>query len=140
MNAGELSISVRLRHPVMEPEAITSAMGVEPGVAHPVGGKRMTPIGRELSGHYSETYWAFGLEDRSDADLDDAIANANVWVQRRESFVVDFVRSGGSLEYYVTIESTDRLAFVFGHDRLAECVRFQAAIAVEVLRPPSVEV
>ena len=134
MNAGELSISVRLRHPGMMPEAITLAMGVEPSVAHPVGGQRMTPSGSALPGSYSETYWAFGLEDRSDADLDEAIANANRWVQRREAFVVDFVRSGGSLEYYVTVESVDRLAFVFDHDRLADCVRFQATIAVKVLR------
>lgn len=137
MNAGELSISVRLRHPIMMPAAITSGVGVEPSVAHPVGGQRRTPSGRELNGQYAETYWALGLENRTDADLDEAIASANRWVQVREQFVVEFLRSGGSLEYFVTIDSVDRLAFVFGPERLADCVRFQAAIAVEVLPLPA---
>ncbi len=55
MDAGELWISVRLRQPAMMPAEITSAMGVERSVPHPVGGQRMTPSRRDLNVHYSET-------------------------------------------------------------------------------------
>jgi hypothetical protein len=135
MNDGRLWVSVRLRHPLMMPDLISSGMGIEPDVVSPVGGQRVTRGGKRLEGCYPETYWAFRLEDRSDANLDDALKSANQWLTSREGFVHDFVRSGGSVEYFVTVEPVDRMAFVLTPALLQDCVRFHATLSVEVLLP-----
>ena len=127
-------MSVRLRHPSMPPEVITSSMGIEPVAAHAVGGQRMTPSGRELGGQYAETYWACELGDRTDSDFGEAINTANVWMHHRSAFVVDFVRSGGTVEYYVSVTCKGRLAAELTPSVLAQCVQFGAKLSLEVFR------
>ena len=132
MNKESLSMSVRLRHPSMPPDVITSSMGVEPVAAHPVGGQRISPSGRELGGQYAETYWAYKIGDRADSDLGDAIAAANAWMQHRSAFVTDFVRSGGAVEYYVSVTCKGRLATELTQSVLAQCVQLGAKLSLEV--------
>jgi hypothetical protein len=140
VNTGEIFMSVRLYHPWMMPDVITASMGVEPSVLHPVGGQRRTPNGywprnadgSERVSEYEETHWASATMTRPDADVGAAIASTNAWVAERSTFVTDFLRSGGRLDYYLTVSCTDSLATELSPDTLAKCVQFGATISLEV--------
>jgi hypothetical protein len=86
----------------------------------------------ELGGQYAETYWACKLSDRTDSDLGDAIDAANEWMQHRSVFVADFLRSGGTVEYYVSVTCKGRLAVELAPSALAKCVQFGAKLSLEV--------
>jgi hypothetical protein len=132
MNHGALSLSVRLRHPSISPDAITTAMGVEPIAAHAVGHPRRTPAGKRLEGVYTETYWACDLCERTDAELADALTYANEWLINREAFVSGIVKSGGTVEYYVSISSKDRIALELTPQLLANCAQLGLLVGVEI--------
>ena len=111
-------------------------MGVEPDVAWAVGDQkrpRRRLDGTVLGGLQEETYWAYGLVERADAELVDAITAANRWLEQRSAFVGDFLRSGGDVDYYVTVYSKDRLAAEVSLDVLAACVRLGVRLGVEIL-------
>jgi hypothetical protein len=132
MNQGSLSLSIRLRHPSMAPNVISAAMGVDPIAMHAAGEARRSPLGRGLSGQYAETYWAYKLVDRNDADLSEAIRSANDWMCHRTKFVADFTQAGGITEYYVSVAAKGRLATELSPSMLAQCAQFQVQLSIEV--------
>jgi hypothetical protein len=50
MSQESLTLSVRLRHASMAPDAISFPMGVQPTATHTVGAPRKSPAGKELGG------------------------------------------------------------------------------------------
>jgi hypothetical protein len=132
MHKESLSISVRFRHPSMSPNDITLSLGVEPAAAHPVGGARKSPSGRELGGQFVETYWAYKLCDRSNSDVSEAIGMANAWMQLRSAFVAEFARSGGTMEYYISVTCNGRLAAELTPSLLAQCGQLEVKLSLEV--------
>lgn len=132
MNQGSLSLSVRLRHPSMSPSAISASMMVHPDAMHAAGEDRRSPTGRLLEGQYVETYWVYKLDDREDADIGEAIRTANEWMALRAAFLVDFVRSGGSSEYYLTVTANDRMAIELAPSIHASCVKFGTRLSIEI--------
>ncbi len=132
MNMESLTLSVRLRHPTMSPELISSSMGVDAVAAHAVGNQRMSPSGRKLGDFYNENYWAYRLVDRTDSDIAGAIEEANSWMHMRLDFITDFVRSGGTVEYYVSVSSSRRLAVEFSTTLLEQCNQLRANLSFEI--------
>lgn len=132
MNEGSLSTSIGIRHPLMSVGSISAAMGVDPTAAHNAGSMRRSPSGRSVGGRYSETYWAIRVGQRSDAVIVAAIKSANDWVLIRSESFAELRRYGGTLEYFVTVTASDRLAVELPLDVLEQCVALGARLAIEV--------
>jgi hypothetical protein len=52
-------VALLVRHPTIDPAAITAALGLEPEFSHRVGEPRRTPKGTPLEGNYRDTRWRF---------------------------------------------------------------------------------
>ena len=134
MNEGSLSLSVRLWHPSMDPRLISAAMGVDPVAIHAAGQPRKSPSGTSLGGEYAQTYWAYKLADRKDADFARAIEFANTWLSQRSTFISELSKSGGRMEYFVTIATNDRLAAELSPFIIGECARLGVQVSIEVFK------
>src|SRR5580658_4802329 len=53
----EVTISLCIRHPMIEPSWITETLGIEPQHAWKAGDPRRDGAGRELGGVHRESYW-----------------------------------------------------------------------------------
>lgn len=133
MRAG-LSLSIRIRHPSIAPELVSSRMKVKPTASHAVGSPRKTPSGKLLGGNYAETHWVFRLVDRDDTELGKAIELANEWLTIRTEHVEAIVNSGGAVELYITVSSPGTLAAELPAELLIRCAALRLSISVEVLR------
>jgi hypothetical protein len=81
-----------------------------------------------------ETYWACELGGRTDSDFGEAINTANIWMHHRSAFVADFVQSGGTAEYYISVTCKDRLVTELSPTVLAQCVQLGVKLSLEVFR------
>jgi hypothetical protein len=115
-------------------DVITSAMKVNPTAKHAVGADRRTPAGRELGGQYAETYWAYKLLERDDANLEEAIGAATNWLNSRSTFVADFAQSGGRVDVYVTASEKGTFATELSQSTLTACVRLGVNLSLEIFR------
>jgi hypothetical protein len=57
MSEYEFTISLRIRHPSIEPHTITKVLGIEPQHTWKAGDARRSPAGEALEGSYRESYW-----------------------------------------------------------------------------------
>ena len=54
-----LDVELFIVHPTMDPEDITTALGLEPSRVHRVGANRETTAGVSLPGQYPDTRWRY---------------------------------------------------------------------------------
>jgi hypothetical protein len=118
----------------MMPDDLSELFGGRPNVAHAIGAPRITPTGRLIGGSYPETYCVYRLRDRPDADISAAVDSANQWLLKKKRNADAFVKSGGTLEYYITLESDDRLATTLRSEVLGFCVKYNVTISLEILK------
>ena len=57
MSAYEFTISLRIRHPTIDPATISATLGLEPQHTWLAGQARCDPGGAELGGTYRDSYW-----------------------------------------------------------------------------------
>jgi hypothetical protein len=57
MSEYEFTISLRVRHPSIDPAAVTQTLGIEPQHTWKAGAPRCGPTGEALEGVYRESYW-----------------------------------------------------------------------------------
>lgn len=96
----EIAISIRIRHPRLTTDEITSIMKSEPDAAHPVGQPRATPTGRALEGRYPESYWLKRV-DATNLHLLDAIENALKIFRAVPEASLQITREGGRIELFI---------------------------------------
>jgi hypothetical protein len=96
-------VSLRFRHPTIDPEEITAALGLTPTVTHHAGKPRRTPKGTPLKGKWRESYWTANLaEGNANKDdlpntltaLLDALAGKRDFLQRIRA-------EGGQAEFFI---------------------------------------
>jgi hypothetical protein len=55
--ATPIQLSLRIRHPEIDPEEISSSLGLTPEHCFKAGDSRSTRSGSRVTGHHSQTYW-----------------------------------------------------------------------------------
>ena len=99
-------LSLRLRHPDIDPETITHRVGLTPNRSWKAGETRQTARGGELKGTYDSTYWsATLLTPPESSDGEDALAIAlEHWISKLEeqaTFLRTVQAGGGAVELFV---------------------------------------
>ena len=61
MSDYEFTMSLRIRHPQMDPALITRTLGLQPQHSWRAGDERRDAVGDTLQGNYRESYWMCGL-------------------------------------------------------------------------------
>ena len=94
------SVSIRIWHPSINPELISSGLGIEPDHCHEAGARRRTPRGDLLGGTYPESYWCanpFGIRDYSSLDniAEEVLQDSIVLLKPKREFLQSLVKGGG---------------------------------------------
>jgi len=86
------SISLRVTHPSIDPDAITQELGIEPSRKWKVGEKRTTPTGTLLEGNRKESYWVAEMHDErrllsSNVYLEDYLVKLNNYLEGHKGYL-----------------------------------------------------
>ncbi len=103
MTAYSYSISLRLWHPTIEPEEITTALAIQPGRSWVAGMPRTTATGRPMRGTNADNFWTARLcNDVFDAqDLGSALKSQLSRLAIHKQFFNSYVESGGKAEFFI---------------------------------------
>jgi hypothetical protein len=101
------AVSLRVRHPSMDPERVTQAMHLSPEFCWKAGEVRKSQSGAALGGQYRESYWSARLpsqmvEDRN-VPLEPMILQQLLQLNRHRDFLAQLQRDGGSVSIVVEI-------------------------------------
>jgi hypothetical protein len=85
----------------MDPEDISTALGMKPQFQWKAGDRRTTPKGQPLEGVNALTYWCSeGIEGQG-FDLADSLGSHLLTLEDCKSFLTGFVSTGGSIDIFV---------------------------------------
>ncbi|MGX9417343.1 DUF4279 domain-containing protein [Vibrio sp. WJH972] len=101
MNSYRYKVSLRVRHPYIEPERICEELGLTPSRMWCAGKERRTPTGAKLDGIYDETYCTFRLPHEDDERLPEFLLKANKHLKSNAEFFDEIVSTGGDVEYFI---------------------------------------
>lgn len=89
-------VSLRLRHPVIQPGEITRALGLEPRF-------HRAEVTTSTGETRKDTYWCYTVTQQTvaDRDLEDVLLEHLAILEPNASFFVEFDASGGFIEYFV---------------------------------------
>ena len=139
MNPYRYKISLRLRHPSLDPQEITRTLRLAPSRSWQAGGKRATPKGGPLQGTYRETYWTTALIERgSDSQgLPDAIGALLGQLHPYRDFFHRVHSEGGATEFFVGWFFEGQSGDVFDCNLLARMADLKISLSLDVYGAPS---
>jgi Domain of unknown function (DUF4279) len=108
MNPDNFTVSLRIRHPAIDPAEITRTLGIEPQHSWKAGEGRRAAQGQRLEGSYRESYW-IGEFRELDAGLRGVVATEAVLLQavvllrRSQPFLTRLQSEGATVELFVEV-------------------------------------
>jgi hypothetical protein len=141
MSDYEFTMSLRIRHPNVEPAEITRILGIEPQHTWRAGERRRDPAGVELEGTYRESYWMGRLmaepELASDhVGVESELLRTLAQLRRSFDFLETLKTEGGAAELLVTIFAREDFRLEFIPESLGLLGRLGLTIALDVKPHP----
>jgi hypothetical protein len=142
MSDYEFMMSLRIRHPRIDPAEITRALGIEPLHSWRAGDLRRDSAGGELGGIYRESYWTGRLMRmpalaQDHVNVENEIAHTLGTLRRCFDFLEALKVEGGSAELNVSLYAREEFRLEFLPDSLALLGRLGLAVALEVKPNPN---
>jgi Domain of unknown function (DUF4279) len=136
MSQYEFTASLRMRHPNIDPAAITHALGIKPQHTWQSGTSRIGAGGESLEGLYRESYWMGRLMETPQLSgqvsvegvLRDTLAN----LRRSQAFLERIQDEGGVTELHVSLFARANFGLELPASTLALLGRLGVGIALEV--------
>ena len=142
MSDYEFTMSLRIRHPQIDPAEITRNLGIEAQHMWRAGEPRRDPAGGEIGGQYRESYWTGRLMAQPALASDQVGVETEILrmlAQLRKSF--DFLHTlraeGAVAELHVSIFARDEFRLEFLPESLSMLGRLGLTVALEVKPHPS---
>ncbi|HEX4267447.1 MAG TPA: hypothetical protein VHY36_06160 [Steroidobacteraceae bacterium] len=137
MSEYEFTVSLRIRHPTIDPAVITAALGIQPQHTWQAGQARCDEAGAEVGGQYHESYWMGGLMDEpqvssGSVSLEGAIVKILTHLRRAQSFLEELNAQGGVAELLVSLYARDDFRLELPSDSLTLLGRLHLAVALDV--------
>jgi hypothetical protein len=142
MSEYEFTISLRLRHPAIDPSRITQTLGIEPQHTWKAGDPRRDPAGGALEGVYRESYWMGRLMDEpqlSSARLsvESVLLQTLSHLRRSHDFLEQQHAEGGVAELQISLYAREDFRLELSAQSLALLGRLGLTVALEVHPGPS---
>jgi len=142
MSEYEFTISLRLRHPRIDPAQITQTLGIEPQHTWKVGDPRRDPAGAVLEGVYRESYWMGRLMDKpqlssAGVSVESVLLQTLAHLRRSQGFLEQLDAEGGIAELYVSLFAREDFRLELSAQTLASLGRLGLAVALDVHPQPS---
>jgi hypothetical protein len=136
MSEYEFTASLRMRHPRIDPAAITQTLGIKPQHTWQSGTPRVGPEGESLEGLYRESYWMARLMETPqlsgqvsvEAVLRDTLAN----LRRSQAFLERIQAEGGVTELHVSLFARASFSLELPASTLALLGRLGVGVALEI--------
>lgn len=137
----DYTVSLRIRHPSIDPREITKQLGFSPQHSWRAGDRKGESGGESREGKYRETYWLARVpmapaEMGQDLPLDNALMFALLQIKRCDGFWNSLLAGGGSARLIVEAYGGDDFTLELSQPTLAMLVRFRIAISVDVHADP----
>ncbi|HTY50726.1 MAG TPA: hypothetical protein VMB48_13640 [Steroidobacteraceae bacterium] len=137
MSDYEFTISLRIRHPTIDPCRITDAIGLEPQHTWKAGDPRRDPEGGQLDGVFRESYWTgrlMGQPQLSSGQLsvESVLIQILAHLRRAQGFLDQLHAEGGVAEVHVSLFSRANFRLEWPPELVAGFGRIRAAIILEV--------
>jgi hypothetical protein len=142
MSEYEFTISLRIRHPSIDPGTITGMLGIEPQHTWQAGAPRRGPAGEALEGVYRESYWMGRLMEEpqlssSQVSVESVLLRTLAHLRRSQDFLEQLHAAGGVAELYVTLFAREDFRLELSAQSLALLGRLGLAVALDVHPQPS---
>jgi hypothetical protein len=142
MSEYEFTVSLRVRHPTIDPSTITRALGVEPQHTWKAGDPRRDPAGGSLEGAYRESYWMGRLMDEPQLSstrlsVESVLLQTLAHLRRSQDFLEQLHTEGGVAELHVTLYARKDFRLELSAQSLALLGRLGLAVALDVHPQPS---
>jgi Domain of unknown function (DUF4279) len=137
MSEYEFTVSLRIRHPTIDPSTITATLGLEPQHTWRAGQPRCDPAGAELGGAYRDSYWMGRLMDEPQLSSDGVSVEGVILktlnnLRRVQSFLEQLNGEGGVAELLVSLYARDDFRLELPSDSLTLLGRLHLAVVLDV--------
>ncbi len=141
MSDYEFMMSLRIRHPRIDPAEITRALGIEAQHTWRAGDRRRDSTGGEIGGTHRESYWMGHLMTkpelaRDNVSVESEIMHALGTLRRCFDFLETLKAEGGSAELHVSLYAREEFRLEFLPESLGLLGRLGLAVALEVKPNP----
>ena len=127
-------VTLRVRHPNIDPQDITKTLGIEPQRTWRAGEARKTPVGTALNGVWRHTYWYTQLYEAEYGDQ--KLAEALQGLLNRLSPFKEYFRSirngGGHVEFFIGWKFYHNSGEVFEPELLARLAELHISLSLDV--------
>jgi Domain of unknown function (DUF4279) len=142
MSEYEFTLSLRLRHPAIDPSRITRTLGIEPQHTWKAGDRRLGLSGEALEGVYRESYWMGRLVDEpqlssEQLSVESVLLEKLATLRRSCDFLEEFHAEGGVAELHVSLYARDDFRLELSEQSLGLLGRLRLAIALDVHPRPA---
>jgi hypothetical protein len=137
MSEYEFTISLRIRHPTVNPDRITKELGIEPQHTWKAGDPRRDPGGEELEGDYRESYWMGRLMDAPQLSsgrlsVESVLQRTLDQLRRSHEFLDELNTNGGVAELQVSLYARENFRLELPADSLALLSRLRVSVVLDV--------
>jgi len=137
MSEYEFTVSLRVRHPAIDPLRITNTLGIEPQHTWRAGDPRRDPAGGELEGAHRESYWMGRLMaepqlSSARVSVESVLMQTLAQLRRSQCFLEQLSADGGVAELYVSLYAREAFRLDLSADSLALLGRLRLAVGLEV--------
>lgn len=137
MSEYEFTVSLRIRHPTVDPATITATLGMQPQHTWRAGQARCDPAGAQLGGEHHDSYWMGKLMDEpqlsaESVSVEGVILKALANLRRAQSFLERLDAEGGVAELHVTLYARDDFRIELPSNSLTLLSRLHLAVALHV--------
>ena len=137
MSAYEFTVSLRIRHPTIDPDKISAALGIEPQHTWRAGEPRCDAAGAELGGGHHDSYWMGRLMDEPQlssggASVERVILKTLSQLRRAQSFLAQLNAEGGVAELLVSLYAREDFRLELPSEPLTLLGRMHLSVALDV--------
>ena len=135
--AEDFTVSLRVRHPSIDPGEITRALGLEPQHGWKAGDARRTAQGQRLEGAYHETYWTGEFSEHTMGLLgvmttEAVLLQVAVQLRRSQQFLSRLQKEGATIELFVEVFGGNEFTFSLSPQLLSMLARCGVSVALQV--------
>jgi hypothetical protein len=137
MSDYEFTITLRVRHPDIDPARITATLGVDPQASWRKGDARVGPQGESLPGAHRESYWTGGLMPAPQLSSEYSsieVELLKILARLREyyEFLLELRSDGAASELHVSLFARQEFRLDFSPATLELLGRLGLSVALEV--------
>jgi hypothetical protein len=137
MSEYEFTISLRIRHPTIEPLTITKTLGIEPQHTWTAGDARRSHAGDALGGNYRESYWMARLMPEPElssgrSSVESVLLQTLAQLRRSHALLEQLGTDGGVAELHVSLFAREDFRLDLSAETLAALGRLGLAVALEI--------